>query len=187
MVEAIVEAAACILEERGHDGFSTNAVAEKAGVSVGSLYQYFPHKDALIGALIQRETTAFAEDVENTAAMPIGEDVLLALLHHFVEQQMRRPALARLLDFEEARLPLDAEAKRIKARFFELVRNALERSDLLLLPDSGVATRDVLAIIKGMVDAAGRHGDEDVGGLSLRVRFAVVGYLKMANDEKMRS
>ena len=51
-VSAIVEAAARILEERGHEGFSTNAVAERAGVSVGSLYQYFPRKDAIYKRLI---------------------------------------------------------------------------------------------------------------------------------------
>ena len=51
----IVEAAARILERNGFEGFNTNAVAKKTGVSIGSLYQYFPSKDALLSALIQRE------------------------------------------------------------------------------------------------------------------------------------
>ncbi len=46
--EAILEAAARILESLGFAGFNTNAVAELAGVSIGSLYQYFPSKEALI-------------------------------------------------------------------------------------------------------------------------------------------
>ena len=46
-VAVILEAAARILESRGIEGYNTNAVAEKAGVSIGSLYQYFPGKDAL--------------------------------------------------------------------------------------------------------------------------------------------
>lgn len=50
--EAILEAAARILESLGFAGFNTNAVAELAGVSIGSLYQYFPSKDALIVELI---------------------------------------------------------------------------------------------------------------------------------------
>jgi hypothetical protein len=62
-VTAIVEGAARILEEDAHDGFWTNAVAERTGVSVGSLYQYFPSKDALIGALIARKTSLLIAEV----------------------------------------------------------------------------------------------------------------------------
>ncbi|MCP6571139.1 TetR/AcrR family transcriptional regulator, partial [Klebsiella pneumoniae] len=51
----MLEAAARILESLGFAGFNTNAVAELAGVSIGSLYQYFPSKDALIVELIRRE------------------------------------------------------------------------------------------------------------------------------------
>lgn len=186
-VQAIVEAAARILEERGHEGFSTNAVAEKAGVSIGSLYQYFPRKDALIGALIARETTCLVEDAEIAAGKPTGDEALSALIRPCVEQQLRRPALARLLDFEEARLPLDADTERVKMRFFELTRATLLRSDLPPQPDVDVATRDVVAIIKGMVDAAGEHGDEDRNALALRVKRAVLGYLKTAPDDCMTS
>ncbi|NLS20799.1 TetR/AcrR family transcriptional regulator [Rhizobium sp. P40RR-XXII] len=176
-VEAIVEAAARILEERGHEAFSTNAVAEKAGVSVGSLYQYFPRKDALIGALILRETSRLVEDAESATDQPTGSQALSALILPCVEQQLRRPALARLLDFEEARLPLDDTTERVKMRFFELTRATLRRPDLPPQADIDVASRDVVAIIKGMVDAAGEHGDGDKGQLALRVKRAVFGYL----------
>ena len=53
-VNAILEATARILVKEGFDKASTNRVAEVAGVSVGSLYQYFPSKDALVAALIAR-------------------------------------------------------------------------------------------------------------------------------------
>src|SRR5271168_5411173 len=52
-VNVILEASARILEADGLRGFNTNAVADKAGVSVGSLYQYFPNKDAILLALIK--------------------------------------------------------------------------------------------------------------------------------------
>jgi AcrR family transcriptional regulator len=51
-VTVILEASARILESDGLRGFNTNAIAERAGVSIGSLYQYFPNKDAIVLALI---------------------------------------------------------------------------------------------------------------------------------------
>jgi AcrR family transcriptional regulator len=50
-VATILEAAARVLESKGLDGLNTNLVAQRAGVSVGTLYQYFPGKDAIIVAL----------------------------------------------------------------------------------------------------------------------------------------
>lgn len=54
---AIVEAAAQILERGGSDALTTNDVAERAGVSIGTLYQYFPDKQAILIAAARRELT----------------------------------------------------------------------------------------------------------------------------------
>ena len=53
-VDALIEATARILVREGFDSASTNRIAEQAGVSVGSLYQYFPGKEALVAAVIAR-------------------------------------------------------------------------------------------------------------------------------------
>src|SRR5579871_2625632 len=57
-LDAILEAAAQILERRGVGGFTTNHVAERAGVSIGTLYQYFADKDAVLLAALRRELDA---------------------------------------------------------------------------------------------------------------------------------
>lgn len=54
MVERLLDATAATLAERGLDNTTTNHIAERAGVSIGSLYQYFPDKQALIEALLER-------------------------------------------------------------------------------------------------------------------------------------
>jgi AcrR family transcriptional regulator len=54
MVAILMDAAARVIVERGFDNLTTNHVAAAAGVSIGSLYQYFPDKDALVEALLQR-------------------------------------------------------------------------------------------------------------------------------------
>ena len=57
-VAAILEGAAQILEAGGLAAFTTNAVAERTGVSIGTLYQYFGDKNALIHAIAARELQA---------------------------------------------------------------------------------------------------------------------------------
>lgn len=178
-VRVIVEAAARILEADGFEGFSTNAVAERAGVSIGSLYQYFPRKEALIGALIVREATLLLDDAQTAGDAASGVDALSGLVLACIRHQFRRPTLARLLDFEEARLPLDIDALLVAKRFEAIVASVLRRFDLLAQPDAGAASRDVMAIIKGMVDAAGVYGETDQEGLAKRVKRAVFGYLRL--------
>jgi AcrR family transcriptional regulator len=53
-VDALLKATAQVLGARGYDGASTNRIAARAGVNIASLYQYFPSKEALVAALIDR-------------------------------------------------------------------------------------------------------------------------------------
>jgi AcrR family transcriptional regulator len=64
-VEAILLATSRLLAREGYDRLSTNRVAEEAGVSVGSLYQYFPSKEALVATLAERHR-------ERTMALVLG-------------------------------------------------------------------------------------------------------------------
>ncbi|MET0280958.1 MAG: TetR/AcrR family transcriptional regulator [Steroidobacteraceae bacterium] len=177
-VGAIVEATARILESYGHDGFTTNAVAELAGVSVGTLYQYFPNKQALLGALISRETALLLEDAELALAETSGPAALNRLIGAAVKHQLRRPALARLLDFEESRMPFDADRQRVRGRFQAILASLLSRPDLPQQSDPATVTADVAAIIQGVLDAAGERGETAADALRKRVRRAAIGYLR---------
>lgn len=176
-VAAAVEAAARILEESGHDGFSTNAVAERAGISIGSLYQYFPDKEAVIGALLLRETSLLIEEVRAAASHRDGRTAVEAFIAACIAHQFRRPRLARLLDFEEARLPLDADTRRVGEQVHELVVVMLSKPGLPHRPGTETAARDVVAVVKGMIDAGGQRGEIDHDLLAGRVRRAVFGFL----------
>lgn len=61
--ESILEAAEIIIVKEGYEKATTNYIAEKAGVSIGSLYQYFPNKDAIISALIEQEVSKVANGI----------------------------------------------------------------------------------------------------------------------------
>lgn len=84
--EAVVEAAAHILESEGASGLTTNKIAERAGVSIGSLYQYFPNKEAIVIALAKRETVTSPNEGSAAAAGDDGKTLKL------------RPALRAYLD-----------------------------------------------------------------------------------------
>lgn len=62
-VALILEAAIRLLEKGGPDQLTTNAVAQTAGVSIGTLYQYFPNKRAILDALVEREMDGIAQRV----------------------------------------------------------------------------------------------------------------------------
>lgn len=74
-VSTILEGAAQILEAGGLAGFTTNAVAERAGVSIGTLYQYFSDKGAILRALAEREMAATLSAVAKTMRADAGLSV----------------------------------------------------------------------------------------------------------------
>lgn len=99
-VDALVEATARILINEGFDKASTNRIAKIAGVSVGSLYQYFPGKEALVVAVAERHNRAIMDVVgralEEIQSLPIKEAVR-RLVEVAVEAHRIDPDLHRVL------------------------------------------------------------------------------------------
>ncbi|HVQ18604.1 MAG TPA: TetR/AcrR family transcriptional regulator [Actinomycetes bacterium] len=63
-VEQMLEACATLIDELGYDGVTTTLIAERAGVAVGSLYQFFPDKRAVVQALTKRHLDHFTKEIE---------------------------------------------------------------------------------------------------------------------------
>jgi AcrR family transcriptional regulator len=63
-VEQMLEACAALIDELGYDGVTTTLIAERAGVAVGSLYQFFPDKRAVVQALTKRHLDHFTGEIE---------------------------------------------------------------------------------------------------------------------------
>lgn len=78
-VEAILTATADILTRRGYAGLTTNHIAERAGVNIASLYQYFPGKDAIVAELRRRHGAAARTAVRQILATETAPDLESAL------------------------------------------------------------------------------------------------------------
>jgi AcrR family transcriptional regulator len=99
-VQAILDATARVLVETGYDRCSTNRVALAAGVSIGSLYQYYPSKEALVAALVERHTDAMLNltrtELAKSATMPI-RDAARAMVTAVIGAHMIDPKLHKVL------------------------------------------------------------------------------------------
>jgi AcrR family transcriptional regulator len=178
-VDAILEGAARILERHGLEGYTTNAIAQRAGVSIGSLYQYFPTKDAITAALIERESASIAQDVAAALQINSFRQALTALVNVAVRQQLKRPELARLLDFEQNRLsvilPTSTDAMAVRQMVVDFLKQRCKPN----MGNPELAAADMMAIISALTDAAGRRKETSSAALAERIEGAVLGYLKI--------
>jgi AcrR family transcriptional regulator len=106
-VDAILTATTHILIEEGYDKASTNRIAERAGISIGSLYQYFPNKESLIAALRDRHVSSMMAMIESKLKdldnAPI-EVVLPELVKANIAAHAIEPALHKVLHEQVPRL-----------------------------------------------------------------------------------
>ena len=179
-VGIILEAAARILEKDGLAGFNTNAVAERAGVSIGSIYQYFPNKDALILALIAKFEHELLETVREAAKVARGRGLPAALnlfVRALLEAHGRRAELNRLLEAEEERLRPRLPDHRGVRELNRILRSLLaeNRAGRSVAINSSVV-EDLILITRAMSDAALLSG-APMAAAQRRIFRAIWGYL----------
>lgn len=139
-VGAILEATVQILEREGLDAATMSRIAEVAGVSVGSIYQYFSHRDAILNALQDREFERALSFIRvalgdgNLSQSP--RETVVTVVRGMAELYRSCPGLHRVLAIEGLRV---AKADRVHAfdlRIIEIVRHFLGASSTPMLPKS---------------------------------------------------
>jgi AcrR family transcriptional regulator len=96
-VEAILQAATYILAGAGWEGFTTNRIAERAGVNIASLYQYFPNKEAIVAQLQERHRDEVRALVPRIVPELAQRRELRAILHRIVEAVIKEHSVAPAL------------------------------------------------------------------------------------------
>jgi AcrR family transcriptional regulator len=186
-VDALVEATARILVREGFDKASTNRIAEVAGVSVGSLYQYFPGKEALVAAVIERHHRDIMKVVrvalDEVAVQPI-EKAVRRLVAVAIEAHRIDPKLHRVLAEQIPRTGRLENVEVFDRDIYALFKAYLERhSGEFRNVDVGLATFVCVTSIEALAHTAVLHGaeaftDEAVGTLIDEATRLVVGYLQ---------
>ena len=144
-VERMLDAAAALLDELGPDGLSTSAIAARAGVSVGSLYQFFPDKLAVAEALARRSFERFSAHLADVRE-GTWQDVVDQVIDTYVTFSRTEPGFQvlsfggplgnqHMLDPDEDNNAVVAAALAQLVRLdvpLDIMRNAVEVGDSLI-------------------------------------------------------
>jgi AcrR family transcriptional regulator len=185
-VDALVEATARILVKEGFDKASTNHIAEVAGVSVGSLYQYFPTKEALVAAVVERHQQEITQTVRGELADVLAQPVEKAV-RMLVEVAVRAhrvdPRLHRVVAEQIPRVGELEKLATFNRENFALFRAYLEsHRDELRIDDLELASFVCVTTIEALTHNAVLHhakvmSDERMNKLIDEATRLVTGYL----------
>jgi AcrR family transcriptional regulator len=151
-VEAVLDAVIRILKREGVSAVTTNRIAKVAGVSIGSVYQYFPDKRAIFIALHERHSEEIGRIVESTLVKHAGaslEEVLRALVEAIADAHVPDPELYELLATE---VPHRAQGSRdLAGRLSGALRLAIaSRSSKF---KNATALEKILFVVTHIIDA----------------------------------
>jgi AcrR family transcriptional regulator len=141
--EAIFEAAAQILEREGERAFNTNRLAERAGVSVGTIYQYFANKEAILIAMSRAAQARLSDD---TRGMD-GRDALRQSLRRLIWVMADKPRARRAM----VKAAIAGEAARSLGAAIDRTAELLPRQRGYSRLDAFVTTRAVVGVVRAAV------------------------------------
>jgi AcrR family transcriptional regulator len=185
-VQALLDATARVLTREGYDRASTNRIAATAGVSVGSLYQYFPNKEALVAALVARHNREMLdllrEALKEVASLDLAT-AIAKLVRAAVDAHRVDPALHRVFDEQVPRMGQLAKIEALQGETFQLVRSYLEkRRDEISVRDLDSTTSILVTTVEALTHQFVIHRpgapERDRDRFIDEVTRLVVGYLQ---------
>ncbi len=157
-MDALLAATARVLVKEGYDHASTNKIAHAAGVSIGSLYQYFPSKEALVAAVIARHIGEMLEVVRTSLVRVAGfplRDAARELVRVMIEAHRIEPKLHRVLVEQIPRVGNMEHTERVDEEATALVRAYLEaHRDEIGVDDLDMAAFLAVSCVEAMTHAA---------------------------------
>lgn len=177
-IQTILSAAGQVLIDHGYEKATTNRIAEYAGYSVGTLYQYFDNKEDIYGELVDQALSKLIAAAANCPVKDTLEITLKELLYRILNALEQNPALIQSI---EALLVGRFRDKR--AAGFESIVDSISRlleahRDEIVVKDLGIAARILVGASEGLANGGktGLASHEDLEKQALRLQLA---YLTM--------
>jgi AcrR family transcriptional regulator len=190
-IEALVEATARVLRKEGYDRASTNKIAATAGVSIGSLYQYFPSKEALVAAVIERHSHELSQVVRDTFLEVASRSIEIAmreLVIAAIDAHRVDPKLHRVLDEQVPRTGQLENVDAVVRNACVLFRGYLEAHRREIdVADIDLAAFILVTTVEALTHSAVLYrpdilADENVGGFVNEVTGLALRYLRAGSQ-----
>ncbi|MCO1581329.1 TetR/AcrR family transcriptional regulator [Crossiella sp. SN42] len=153
--QRILTAAAQVFAEHGYAAGTTNRIAERARISIGSLYQYYPNKDAILLELVSRHLDAgiTATRLSTQAELPRSiEEILRVFVRTAIENHREDPQLLRVMFEQAPRSPeLLAKIERQERDLVAFARDLLDQHPEVTVADTETAARLVVSTVELVV------------------------------------
>ena len=176
--DVTLEATIQVLVKGGYERLTTTKVAERARVSVGTLYQYFPNKHALLAAVFERHVDGVASSVEEACRRSHGlslEEMVFTLCTSFIEAKLHRADLAIALRPVLAELGGDDVVRKRSGRTAQAIAAMLRTANPPVEELSARTIQVFVAAIVGVVDDALARNTTASGLRSLCDELVVLG------------
>jgi AcrR family transcriptional regulator len=183
--ERILEAAAHVFAQYGYAAGTTNRIAADAGLSIGSLYQYFPNKDSILVALVRRHVAEGAELLANrlgSRGLPDGLEARMGFIVDLLIDNHKENIRLHQVLFEEAPRPpeLLEEIHLIELQATSLVETILREEPDVFVADIRLAARLVVitaeSVVHRYISAYGP--DLELGAFRRELVGILLGYLR---------
>jgi AcrR family transcriptional regulator len=187
-IDTIFEATIHVLLANGFDKTTTIQIAERAGVSIGSLYQYFPNKRALLAAIVRRHVGGVVDAMiaacKSVHGQPI-EAMCATIMAVFVDAKTRRPDISRALYLPTAAVNGDEIVKQESSRCAQAIHDMLITASDARFEQPRVVSSVLVASIVGptraTIEAGGDRNTFDA--LKRHLTALCVGYLKEVSTQ----
>ncbi|MEO9279118.1 TetR/AcrR family transcriptional regulator [Acinetobacter sp. WA-87] len=188
-IEVLHEATIQVLLKEGIVKCNTTRIAERAGVSVGSIYQYYPNRDSLLAAVLQRHLDSVAEKIEELCLRYEKTSIrtlISALVDEIILAKLSNPEESKALyAISGERGGLDL-SKRMNDRMLAAVSNLLESASDIEFDDSQIVAEFVLGAIMGLIKRVleNQVTDKVEQVLESHLKLMVVAYLQQIGHIK---
>lgn len=153
-IDVLHEATIHVLLKEGLARCNTTRIAERAGISVGSIYQYYPNRDSLLATILEKHLNSVAERVEQICLEYQGallDTMVTALVHEILMAKLSHPEKSRALYAIAAERGGLQLSKQMMDRMITAIANLLESASDIHFDESIVVAEVILSAIMGSI------------------------------------